>query len=118
MTVIGVDSDQGMSFEKNDQLDRAEITPTSMLKRVDISLYDAVKAYMDGTIEMGKTTYVGLEENCVGLANNKYYEELVPADVKEAIDAAAADIASGKITVVTALGMEQEDLVAYRDAVS
>ena len=118
LTVIGVDSDQGMSFEKNDQLDRAEITPTSMLKRVDVSLYDAVKAYMDGTIEMGKTTYVGLEENCVGLANNKYYEELVPADVKEAIDAAAADIAYGKITVVTALGMEQEDLVAYRDAVS
>ena len=116
LSVIGVDSDQALAFEANEQLDRAEITPTSMLKRVDISLYDAVKAYMDGTLELGKTVYVGLEDNCVGLVENKYYEELVPAEAKEAVTAAAEAIAAGEVTVDSAMGMSQEELTAYRDS--
>ena len=110
--VIGVDSDQGLTFKGQGRDDQAAITPTSMLKHVDISLYKAVKAYMDGTLKMGETAYMGLEEECVGLVANEIYLEMIPEDLRATIDQAAADIASGKITVSSAIGMPQDQLAA------
>ena len=115
--MVGVDSDQAMIFEGEDKLDRAEITMTSMLKRVDVSLYNAIKEYMNGTLVMGKTVSVGIAENCINLADNKYYQELVPAEVRAAVKDAEDKILAGDIKVITAFGMEQTELDAYRNAV-
>ncbi|MBQ2697599.1 MAG: BMP family ABC transporter substrate-binding protein [Clostridia bacterium] len=110
--VIGVDSDQGLTFKSQGRDDQAAITPTSMLKRVDISLYKAVKAYMDGTLKMGETAYMGLEEECVGLVDNELYQAAISADLQATINKAAEDIAAGTITVSSALGMPQDQLAA------
>ncbi|NLT58631.1 MAG: BMP family ABC transporter substrate-binding protein [Clostridiales bacterium] len=117
LRMIGVDSDQAMVFEENGQLDRATLTTTSMLKRVDISLYRAILDYMDGKLQMKVTNRVGIEEGCIGLADNKYYQELVPDEVKTAVKAAEDEIVGGSVTVVTALGMPQDELDAYKNAV-
>lgn len=115
--MVGVDSDQAMIFDGEDKMDQAGITLTSMLKRVDVSLYNAVKSYIAGDLEMGKTVYVGLKEESIGLADNKYYQELVPADVKTAVETAKQQILSGDIKVVSAFDMDQAELDAYRNAV-
>jgi len=113
VTMIGVDSDQAMIFKGQGKVDLAQMTATSMLKRVDMSLVNAIHAYLDGTLEIGKSAQVGLDEQCVGLAVNEYYTSTVPADVRAQVDDAAALIQSGEIQVATSFGMSQADLEAF-----
>ncbi|HWQ51629.1 MAG TPA: BMP family ABC transporter substrate-binding protein, partial [Terriglobales bacterium] len=105
LTCIGVDSDQGMIFMEQGETAKAEITATSMLKRVDLSLFDAVKAYMDGTLTYGETDYVGMAEECVGLAENELYTAIVPEDIRAKVADASAKLQSGEITCGTAFGL-------------
>ena len=72
---------------------------TSMLKRVDVAVYNAFKSTMDGTYETGVFT-LGLAEDGVGWALDEHNESLIPADMKSAVEKAKADIISGKIQVV------------------
>ena len=60
---------------------------------------DAVaKSAKDGTWKPG-TVVLGLKEEGVGLAMDQYNAKLVTADMKKKLDAATADIVSGKIKV-------------------
>ncbi len=72
---------------------------TSMLKRVDVAVYNAFKSTMDGTYETGVFT-LGLAEDGVGWALDEHNESLITADMKSAVEKAKADIISGKINVV------------------
>ena len=72
---------------------------TSMLKRVDVAVYNAFKSTMDGTYETGVFT-LGLAEDGVGWALDEHNESLISADMKTAVEQAKADIISGKINVV------------------
>ncbi len=115
---IGVDSDQGMLFMDKGETAKAEITATSMLKRVDLSLFDAVKAYMDGTLTYGETNRVGMAEGCVGLADNELYTAIVPEAIRTTIADTSAKFQSGEITCGTAFGMSIEDYNTMVDAVA
>ena len=66
---------------------------TSMLKRVDVAVYNVSKNHKPGM------SVLGLKEAGVDYALDKYNEKLVTADMKKKVDAAKADIISGKIKV-------------------
>ena len=82
---IGVDSNQN-HIQPGTML-------TSMLKRVDVAVYNVSKNHTPGV------SVLGLKEDGVGYALDKYNEKLVTADMKKKVDAAKADIISGKIKV-------------------
>jgi basic membrane protein A and related proteins len=87
---IGVDSNQNGLFPGK--------VLTSMLKRVDVATYDMFKSVKDGTWKGGITVF-GLKEDGVGFAVDDNNKALITPDTQAAVDAAKADIISGKIEV-------------------
>jgi basic membrane protein A len=71
---------------------------TSMLKRVDLAAYNSFKAAQGGTWKAG-TQVLGLKEGGVDWALDKDNEKLITPEMKAKVEAAKADIASGKIVV-------------------
>jgi basic membrane protein A len=87
---IGVDSNQ-------DHLHPGTML-TSMIKRVDLATYRSFKAMQDGTWRAG-VSVLGLKEGGVDWALDRYNEKLVTPEMKARVEAAKADIISGKIVV-------------------
>ncbi|TWB32794.1 BMP family lipoprotein [Nitrospirillum viridazoti] len=83
---IGVDSNQNHLFPGS--------VLTSMVKRVDVAAYNAIKAAQDGTWQAGVRT-LGLKEEGVGWALDENNAKLVTPDMKAALDAASAEIQNG-----------------------
>jgi len=86
---IGVDANQNY-------LHPGEVL-TSMLKRVDIAVYNAFTAGAE-EIETGLHV-LGVGEDGVGYALDEFNAELITAEMQEAVDAAAAAIAAGELAV-------------------
>jgi basic membrane protein A and related proteins len=82
---IGVDSNQN-HLQPGTML-------TSMLKRVDVAVYNVAKGHKAGI------SVLGLKEGGVDYAMDEYNAKLVTADMKKRVEAAKADIVSGKIKV-------------------
>lgn len=82
---IGVDSNQN-HLQPGTML-------TSMLKRVDVAVYNVAKGHTPGM------TVLGLKEGGVDYAVDEHNAKLVTADMKKKVEAAKADIISGKIKV-------------------
>src|SRR5476651_1304519 len=87
---IGVDSNQ-------DHLHPGTML-TSMIKRVDLAAYQSFKTAQAGTWKAG-TSVLGLKEGGVDWTLDQYNEKLITADMKAKVEAAKADIISGKIVV-------------------
>ncbi|MEY8841977.1 BMP family protein, partial [Cribrihabitans sp. XS_ASV171] len=87
---IGVDSNQN-------HLHPGQVL-TSMLKRVDVAVYEAMKAGED--VETGKFE-LGLAEQGVGYALDENNAELITEEMKTRVDQARQDIIDGKIDVVS-----------------
>lgn len=87
---IGVDSNQNY-------LHSGKVL-TSMMKRVDVAVYDSMKAGAD--IETGGFTTLGLAEEGVGYALDEHNAALVSDEMKTAVDAAREQIISGELEVV------------------
>ena len=83
---IGVDSNQN-HLQPGTML-------TSMVKRVDVAVNNALRDFKPGT------QVLGLKEGGVDYALDQYNEKLILPDVKKKVDAAKADIIAGKIKVV------------------
>lgn len=71
---------------------------TSMLKRVDLATYNSFKAAQAGAWK-GGVQVLGLKDGGVDWALDKDNEKLVTPEMKAKVDAAKADIVSGKIVV-------------------
>ena len=71
---------------------------TSMLKRVDVAAYETFKDAMDGNFSSG-VKVLGVAEGGVDWAEDENNASLISADMKAAIEAARADILSGKVVV-------------------
>lgn len=112
---IGVDSDQALLFE--DKPEKAKTIATSALKRVDISLVRALDMYFEGNMPKGKVEVVGLEEGAIGLSKNKYYDALVPEEIKSQIDDVENKIISGDIKVDSAFGLGSEEIGLLKESV-
>jgi basic membrane protein A len=71
---------------------------TSMLKRVDVAVYETAKAAKDGTWAAG-VKVLGLKEGGVDWALDEHNKSLITDDMKAKVEAAKADIISGKVEV-------------------
>ncbi|MGV6848709.1 MAG: BMP family lipoprotein [Marinibacterium sp.] len=87
---IGVDSNQNY-------LHPGQVL-TSMLKRVDVAVYNAMKAGAD--METGGFTTLGLAEDGVGWALDENNAPLITDEMKAAVEDAKAKIISGDLKVV------------------
>jgi len=87
---IGVDSNQNY-------LHPGKVL-TSMLKRVDVAVYETMK--IGDMMETGGFTTLGLAEDGVGYAMDEHNASLVTAEMKAAVDAARDKIISGDLDVV------------------
>ena len=73
---------------------------TSMLKHVEVAVYDAIKSAYDGTFAGGVKVY-DLKVDGVGYSDMKYSKDKVPAELIEKVNTFADEIKSGKIVVPT-----------------
>ena len=71
---------------------------TSMIKRVDVAVYESFTAAQDGTWQ-GGIQILGLAEDGVGWALDEHNRSLVSAEVEAAIEQARKDIIAGTIAV-------------------
>ncbi len=71
---------------------------TSMLKRVDVAVYNAMKTGKEGTFKPGIQA-LGLKEGGVDFALDDNNKALVTDDMKAKVEAAKADIIAGKLMV-------------------
>jgi basic membrane protein A len=83
---IGVDSNQN-HLQPGTML-------TSMVKRVDVAVYNAFKGVQPGVLSLG------LKEGGVDYALDEHNAKLVSAEMKKKVDAAKAGIIAGRIQVI------------------
>ncbi len=88
---IGVDSNQN-------HLHPGKVL-TSMLKRVDVAVYNSMKSGND--IATGTSVVLGLAEDGVGVAMDENNAALVDATMKQAVEDARAKIISGDLEVAS-----------------
>ena len=71
---------------------------TSMVKRVDLAVYDAFKTARDGTWKAGVKN-LGVAEAGVGYSLDQYNRSLITPEMERRLAQARADIVAGKIKV-------------------
>jgi basic membrane protein A len=71
---------------------------TSMVKRVDVAVYDAFKSSRDGTWRPGVVS-LGLAEGGVGYAFDDNNAALITPEMRARVEQAKADIAEGRLKV-------------------
>ena len=93
LMIIGVDSDQFESDTAN-----AGVYLTSVLKNMDVTTFNAIKAVADGTFEGGVTVGT-LENGGVGLAPFHDMDGSVPQELKDQLETIKAGIIDGSVNV-------------------
>jgi basic membrane protein A len=93
LMIIGVDDDWYNSAPQY-----SDVVLTSIMKNMDVAVYDAIQSVVDGTFEGG--VYTGtLENGGVGLAPFHDFEDAVPGDLKAEVDQIQQGIIDGDIQV-------------------
>jgi len=87
---IGVDSNQNYLHPGS--------VLTSMVKRVDVAVYDAFKTAMEDTWEAGERN-LGLAEDGVGWALDEHNRDLITPEIETELEAARQKIIKGEIAV-------------------
>jgi basic membrane protein A len=87
---IGVDVDQNAVAP--------DTVLTSAEKKIPQTVYLAVKSVVDGNFQGGTQVY-GLAEDAVGISDFHGFNDVVPQEVKDAVEQAKADILAGKIAI-------------------
>lgn len=88
---IGVDKDQSRLAPDH--------TLSSMIKRVDVAIYEISKKAKENNLPLGKEIIYGFKENGIGYAEST--KKHVSADVIKKLDEVKKNIVDGKITVPT-----------------
>jgi basic membrane protein A len=88
---IGVDSDQSLTATD----DQKPYILTSMIKRVDISVYETIKDFVEGKFQGGYRVF-GLEDDGVGYASNEFNKDMI-SDIQPKLEELKAKIAKGEI---------------------
>ena len=98
---IGVDTDQGA------------LAPgavlTSMIKRTDFAVYDAVNRLVCGQIQGGETVTLGLAEGAVGLSPMAETRDRIPAEYLDRVEQLRLDIIAGEIEVWNVVEQDYPD---------
>jgi len=94
MFALGVDSDQDYLAEGN--------VLTSMMKRVDVAVFELAKSLQEGTIANNNIMSLGLKENGVQLSPMTYTKDKIPGEYLNKIVQIRQDIIDEKIKVTDA----------------
>ncbi len=86
---IGVDMDQSKLAPDN--------VLTSALKKVNVGVYDTVKAFVDGSLKGGETKIYGLKQDGVGIPETT--KNLVTQDILDYVNSQIEKVKSGDIKV-------------------
>jgi basic membrane protein A len=92
VVAIGVDTDQ------YDEMPGTVVT--SMIKRVDVAVFDTIKSAIDGTFTAGVHAF-GLKEEGVDYVHEGPHATQIPADVKAKVEALRARVIAGEIEIPT-----------------
>lgn len=114
---IGVDDDQATLFDGQGKKDFAAVTMTSVMKNVGDSIFRALELYTKDKLETGKAEVLGIKENGVGLADNKFYQELVSEDIRKDVADFIVKIGNGEIKVTSYYGMDQGAFTQLKNSV-
>jgi basic membrane protein A len=109
--VIGVDADLTQTNP-----DAAEVYMTSVLKKIDVAVYEAVMQMADGTFEGGTNLVSTLENDGVGLAPYHDWEDRVPAELTAEIEEIRQGIIAGDISTGWPVGEEAPAAEAETEA--
>ena len=91
--VIWVDTDGCVAVP-----DSCGLFLTSVLKNMDVAVFDTVQSVIDDTFQGG--LYVGtLENDGVGIAEYHEFEDEVPQEIKDAVEELKAGIIDGSVSV-------------------
>ncbi len=93
MFAIGVDSDQHSAMPGR--------VVTSMIKRVDVAVFDTIEDQIDGRFPGGQTHVFGLKEKGVDYVYDERNKALIPDDVHAKVEALRGEIESGAIVAPT-----------------
>ena len=88
---IGVDSDQQSAMPGR--------VLTSMVKRVDVAVFDTIRDTIEGTFPGGQVHVFGLKEKGVDYVYDDHNRSMIPDDVHTKVEALRAEIESGAISV-------------------
>jgi basic membrane protein A and related proteins len=91
---IGVDSNQNWV--------KPGFILTSMIKRVDVSVFNSVKDIVEGHFK-GGIHELGLENDGIGYALDDYNRNLIPQSLLDEVERAKQDIIAGRIKVTDAM---------------
>lgn len=97
---IGVDSDQDYLAPGN--------VLTSLLKRVDIAVYNVIELAVNGELEGGTTLQYGLDEGGMALSDMTYTRHLIPSEYMETVNEMEAQIIEGELDVVDIRVLESD----------
>lgn len=92
--VIGVDSNQNMV--------KPGFVLTSMVKRVDVAVYDVVKEVLGKEFNGGFHVF-GLDKDGVAYAMDVHNDKLIPDDLRSRVEEAKKKIVAGEIKVTDAM---------------
>jgi len=111
---ICVDADEAMNIAATSEA-TAEHIPTSVIKAYYNMVYPIVESFGNGTAEWGTHMKISYADGGVSLADNKYYEASVPAEIRTKLAEIAEKMKAGDIQVSTAYGASTEDIDAIKD---
>lgn len=101
LTVIGVDADQSLSNP-----DYADVYLTSVIKHIDLAVFETVSQMVDGTFAGG--SYIGtLENHGVGLAPFNRFEDKVPQTLKDDLETIQQGLIDGTISTGWPIGISK-----------
>lgn len=100
--IIGVDSDQYSYYAETDP-EKAGHIVTSVLKRVDLALYNCCEKFLDGTLTYGDLEVLGVKDGMIGLVENDNYNALVSEETRAYVADVAARISDGSLVVESGL---------------
>jgi basic membrane protein A len=96
--IIGVDTDWYVSAPEYQSVEL-----TSVMKKIDVAVFDTIKDAVDGNFVGGTKTYT-IADGGVDLAPFHDFDSQVSADLKSGLDAAKQGLIDGSLTVDSVLG--------------
>ncbi len=78
--------------------DAADVYLTSVLKKIDVAVYEAIRSMVEGNFEGGTNFVSTLENDGVGLAPFYDYDADVPQELKDALAEVQQGIIDGSIS--------------------
>lgn len=113
---IGVDGDQ-YEILKEDDPETAAAICTSMQKKCDQTVYGCVSRALEGTLPYGTYDKQGLAAGVVGAADNENFRAIFTEEQIATLKDMEAKVASGEVSVFSAIGADDASIQALKDSV-